>query len=77
MNNDERKIRIGSFDYPLPFLSNLIDSIRDEHTSFTSDLLRVWENNELARLQEVERNAERDAIQRQREIEQQQEYKSE
>ncbi len=58
MNDDNRKIRIGSFDYPLPFLSNLIDSLRDEPQSFTGNLLRVWEDSELTRLQAIERNAE-------------------
>lgn len=75
MSNAERKIRIGSFDYPLPFLQNLIDSVRDEHTSFASDLLRVWENNELTRLQEIERNIEREAIQRQLDHEQQTQHR--
>jgi len=58
LENEQRKIRIGSFDYPLPFLSNLIDSIRDEHPSFSGDMLRLWEDSESKRLQEDERNAQ-------------------
>jgi len=77
VSNDSGKIRIGSFDYPLPFLSNLIDSIRDEYPSFSGDMLRLWENSESQRLQEADRNAERETERRQIESEKQQEYKSE
>lgn len=58
MSDADRKIRIGSFDYPLPFLSNLIDSIRDEHTSFSGDMLRMWQDSESKRLQENDRIAQ-------------------
>jgi hypothetical protein len=71
VSNDSAKIRIGSFDYPLPFLSNLIDSLRDEPQSFTGNLLRMWQDSELARLQEIERNTELETRQRQELDEQQ------
>lgn len=75
--NEQRKIRIGRFDYPLSFLSNLIDSVRDERPSFSSDMLRMWEDSESARIQEEERDAHSRTLGRQVEQEAKQEYKSE
>ena len=77
MNDEQRKIRIGRFDYPLSFLSNLIDSVRDERPSFSSDMLRMWEDSELARIQKEERDAHGRTFERQVEQETKQEYKSE
>ena len=75
--NEQGKIRIGRFDYPLPFLQQLIDSVRDERPSFSSDMLCLWEDSELARLQEEERIAHLATLDRQIEHDKQQEYKSE
>jgi len=44
--NEQNKIRIGSMDYSLPFLQSLLSAIRDEHQTFASDMLKVWEDNE-------------------------------
>jgi hypothetical protein len=44
--NEQNKIRIGGMDYTLPFLQSLIDSIRDEHTTFAADMLKVWEDSQ-------------------------------
>jgi hypothetical protein len=58
-------------------LQQLIDSVRDERPSFSSDMLCLWEDSELARLQEEERIAHLATLDRQIEHDKQQEYKSE
>lgn len=82
--SNETKIRIGGIDYTLPFLQSLLDTVRDEYPSFSSDMLRMWENNEHKQRRETESNAdiadreaEQRAIERQIELEKIQEYKSE
>jgi len=56
--NEPNKIRIGGIDYTMPFLQSLLDTVRGEYPSFSSDLLRLWEDNE----REQQRKNESDSI---------------
>jgi hypothetical protein len=52
--NENEEIRIGSFAYSLPFLRELLDCLRDEHSDFASDMLRMWEDRKLGELREMQ-----------------------
>jgi hypothetical protein len=40
------EIRIGNFDYSMPFLLSLFDGIRNERSTFASYMLKMWEDSQ-------------------------------
>jgi hypothetical protein len=54
MNEQNENIRIGDWTYSLPFLRELLDCVRDGHTDFATDMLRMWEDRERNKLREIQ-----------------------
>ena len=64
------EIRIGNFDYSMPFLLSLFDGIRAERSTFASYMLKLWEDSKPVYREAVQINsgaaeANRTALERQ------------
>jgi hypothetical protein len=52
--DENNEIRIGDFTYSLPFLWQLLNCLRDEHPSFTANMLKMWEDRQRDQLREMQ-----------------------
>lgn len=50
------EIRIGNFDYSMPFLLSLFDGIRNERATFASHMLELWEDSQPVQREAVQVN---------------------
>ena len=73
---ENEQIEFGNYLASHLQLRELAESIKSGDIDYATDMLKLFENQKLERLRE-DREAEQRAIERQLELEKQQEYKSE